>query len=122
MHDRSHSSWLIVLLASMVAITPLAIDMYLPAMPTIAGDLVTHIGSVQQTLSIYLAAFAVGMLIFGPLADTLGRRPLALGGLLGFATASLWLSWAPSIEWMLGGRALQAFFGAAVSVVVPGIV
>jgi len=120
--DSSTSVGLIILLAATIAITPLAIDMYLPAMPTIAQDLQAHIGTVQQSLSIFLAAYGAGMLLFGPLADKFGRRPLALFGISGFATASFLLVWANSIEWFLIMRALQAFCGAAATVVVPGII
>jgi DHA1 family bicyclomycin/chloramphenicol resistance-like MFS transporter len=119
---KSASPWLIILLAATVAITPLAVDMYLPAMPIIAQDLQTHIGTVQQSLSIFLAAYGFGMLLFGPLADKLGRRPLALFGIGGFAAASFFLIWANTIEAFLIGRALQAFCGAAATVIVPGII
>jgi MFS transporter, DHA1 family, multidrug resistance protein len=120
--NRSNSVWLIILLAATIAITALAIDMYLPAMPVIAQDLQAHIGTVQQSLSIFLAAYGAGMLLFGPLADKFGRRPLALFGVCGFATASFLLVWANSVEWFLIMRALQAFCGAAATVVVPGII
>ncbi len=120
--NRSTSVGLIILLAATIAITPLAIDMYLPAMPVIAQDLQAHIGTVQQSLSIFLAVYGAGMLLFGPLADKFGRRPLALFGISGFATASFLLVWANSIEWFLIMRAVQAFCGAAATVVVPGII
>lgn len=115
-------AWLIILLAAIVATTPLAIDMYLPAMPIMAEQLHTSIGMVQQSLSIFLAAYGLSMLICGPLADRFGRRPLALIGLSGFIVASVILSFMQSIEWFLFWRALQALFGAAATVVVPGIV
>lgn len=113
---------LIALFASVVAITPLAIDMYLPAMPLLSQALSTDSGAVQQSLSIFLAFYALGMLLFGPLADAVGRRPLALLGLSGFVLSSLWLSRSTDIESFLAGRALQAFFGAAATVVVPGLI
>ena len=116
------SPGLIILLAATVAITPFAVDTYLPAIPAIAQDLNAHIGTVQQSLSIFLAAYGVGMLVFGPLADKLGRRPLAIFGIAGFAIASLFLAWENSIHNFLIGRALQAFCGAAATVVVPGII
>ena len=113
---------LIALFASVVAITPLAIDMYLPAMPLLSQALATDSGAVQQSLSIFLAFYALGMLLFGPLADAVGRRPLALLGLSGFVLSSIWLSRSTDIESFLAGRALQAFFGAAATVVVPGLI
>lgn len=116
------AGWIIILLAAVVATTPLAIDMYLPAMPLMAQQLNTSIGMVQQSLSIFLAFFGISMLICGPLADSLGRRPLAIFGLTGFVLASIALSLVNSIEWFLLWRALQALCGAAATVVVPGIV
>lgn len=119
---QRESRYLILLLAAVIAITPLAVDMYLPAMPDIAISLNTHIGNVQQSLSIYLAAFACGMLLFGPLADQLGRRPLAIFGLTCFTLSSIGLVFANSIEVFLTLRTTQAFCGAAATVVVPGLV
>ncbi len=116
-------SWtVLLLLASIIAITPLAIDMYLPAMPVMAAEMNTDIGVIQQSLSIYLAAYGVGMLLFGPLADALGRRPLALGGLLFFSLASFALAFCHDAQWLLVLRAVQAFAGSAATVVVPGII
>jgi MFS transporter, DHA1 family, multidrug resistance protein len=116
------AGWIILLLAAVVATTPLAIDMYLPAMPIMALQLNTSIGMVQQSLSIFLAFFGISMLICGPLADILGRRPLAIVGLSGFVLASIALSLVSTIEWFLAWRAVQALCGAAATVVVPGIV
>lgn len=122
MQENRPSLSLIALLAAVIAITPLAIDMYLPAMQIMVSDLDTSMALVQQSLSIYLAAYAVGMLLFGPLADMLGRRPLALAGLIGFLISSVLLSVVDSIEGFLFWRAAQAFCGAAATVVIPGIV
>lgn len=119
---RESHPYLIVLLAAVIAITPLAVDMYLPAMPDIAQSLDTHIGHVQQSLSIFLAAYACGMLLFGPLADRLGRRPLAIFGLGGFTLSGIGLVFVQNIEGFLVLRTTQAFCGAAATVVVPGLV
>ncbi|MDP4982372.1 multidrug effflux MFS transporter [Pseudoalteromonas tunicata] len=113
---------LLPLLASIVAITPLAIDLYLPAMLQIANDLGTSISQVQLSLSTYLAGYALGMLFFGPLADQFGRRKLAIIGLSGFCFFTLILVFCRNIELFLLSRGLQAFFGAAATVVVPGII
>lgn len=122
MRQAEPSFWILMLLAAVVATTPLAIDMYLPAMPMMAAELDAGVTLVQQSLSIFLAAYGIGMLLFGPLADMLGRRPLAIFGLTGFILASVALSRVSSIEWFLGWRAVQALCGAAASVVVPGII
>lgn len=113
---------LLPLLASIVAITPLAIDLYLPAMLVIANDLQTTMPNVQISLSIYLAGYALGMLFFGPIADELGRRLLAKVGLSLFGISSLALAFCQNIELFWSLRAIQAFTGAAATVVVPGII
>jgi MFS transporter, DHA1 family, multidrug resistance protein len=116
------SLWLIALLAAITATTPLAIDMYLPAMQLISEDLHCHISAVQQTISIFLASYAAGLLIFGPLADKLGRKHLVLIGIAGSGIASIFIAYATRIDQFLFGRMLQAFFGAMASVVVPGVI
>ena len=113
---------LLPLLAAIIAISPLAIDMYLPAMSRIAADLGTSLPLVQQSMSLYLAGYACGMLLFGPLADKLGRRLMLRIGLSGFMLASVGLVLAPDIGSFLAARALQAFFGSAATVVVPGYI
>ncbi|MGL5410000.1 MAG: Bcr/CflA family drug resistance efflux transporter, partial [Shewanella sp.] len=66
-HQFPHLALLIPMLAAIVAITPLAIDMYLPAMATLAIHFKSDITVVQQSLSLYLGGYALGMLCFGPL-------------------------------------------------------
>lgn len=118
----SPSLRLIALFAAIIAVTPLAIDMYLPALPDIAVSLQTNDQLVQQSLSIFLAFYACGMLLFGPMADAIGRRPLAVFGLFGFTVSSMLLSQVDSASGLLAGRALQAFTGSAATVVVPGLI
>ena len=113
---------LLPLLASIVAITPLAIDLYLPAMLAISQSLNSPLEQVQVSLSSYLAGYAVGMMVFGPLADKFPRHSLALLGLFGFTLASIGLALCNDIDVFIGLRIVQAFCGAAATVVVPGVI
>ncbi|MGL5391531.1 MAG: multidrug effflux MFS transporter [Shewanella sp.] len=117
-----HLALLIPMLAAIVAITPLAIDMYLPAMATLATHFNSEITVVQQSLSIYLGGYALGMLCFGPLADRIGRRPMVIMGLTGFSLISGLIGLTQQIEVFLLLRFFQAFIGAAATVVVPGYI
>jgi DHA1 family bicyclomycin/chloramphenicol resistance-like MFS transporter len=110
------------LFAAIFAITPLAIDMYLPALLSIAKELDAPIASVQNSLSIYLAGYAIGMLIFGPMVDKFGRRIILISGLLGFIAFSFLVSNSQTIEQFLLFRFCQALSGSAATVVVPGAI
>lgn len=110
------------LMAAIAALPALGIDMYLPAMPQIAADLMTEISTVQNSLSVFLIGFAIGLLVFGPFSDRHGRRPLALFGLTGFATASLLLAFNDNAVMFLFCRVLQGFLGSAATVTVPAMI
>jgi drug resistance transporter, Bcr/CflA subfamily len=110
------------LMAGIAALPPLAIDMYLPALPQIASDLGTEISVVQNSLSVFLIGFGSGMLLFGPLSDRYGRRPLARFGLLGFALMSLLLTFSTDSTFFLGIRLLQGLLGSAATVTVPAMI
>jgi DHA1 family bicyclomycin/chloramphenicol resistance-like MFS transporter len=113
---------LLPLLASIIAISPLAIDMYLPAMPILAEQLSTDMSSVQNSLSIYLLGYALGLLFFGPLADKHNRRTLVIIGISGFTLMCFALPFATTIEQFLFFRFAQAFISSAATVVVPGTI
>ena len=110
------------LFASITAVTPLAIDMYLPAMPQIAAMLNTNIGLLQNSLSIYLFAYALGMFLFGPLADSIGRKKMLIVGLLGYCIFSLLIATSSNDQQFIVYRALQAIFGGASTLVIPGTI
>ncbi len=85
MTTRQHSSFAIVFILGLLAmLMPLSIDMYLPALPVISAQFGVPAGSAQMTLSTYILGFALGQLIYGPMADSLGRKPVILGGTLVF--------------------------------------
>ncbi|HEY7979319.1 MAG TPA: MFS transporter, partial [Rhizomicrobium sp.] len=66
---------LIVVLGALTAFGALSIDMYLPALPSIAGDFHVPIGSAEATLASFFLGFAAGQAFFGPMADRFGRKP-----------------------------------------------
>lgn len=113
---------IVLVLASLSAITPLAIDMYLPSFPAIATDLHTNIPNVEFSLSLYFFGMAMGQLLGGPISDAYGRRPMVMVGLIVFGMSSLLLCITNQIEtfWML--RALQSFGGGVATVNVSATV
>ena len=118
----SLSILLIIILGAISALTPLAIDMYVPAMPSIAADLGVSAGSVQMTLTAYTAGFAIAQLIHGPLADSYGRRPVLIIGTVLFALCAVIGALVGGIESLMYIRVLQGVAGAASAVVVQAIV
>jgi DHA1 family bicyclomycin/chloramphenicol resistance-like MFS transporter len=113
---------LILLLGSLAAMGPLAIDMYLPTMPSIAANLHTDMASVQRTLSSYFVGLAIGQLIYGTLSDRLGRKRPMLFGLTVFALASIGCALATSVHALMILRFLQALGGCAEMVISRAVV
>ena len=95
-------------LAGLSMLGYLAMDMYLPAFGTLRTDLQLSAGAVGASLSIFLAGFAVGQLLWGPLSDRLGRKPVLLAGLSMFALGCLGMLWVDSALWLLSLRFIQA--------------
>jgi MFS transporter, DHA1 family, multidrug resistance protein len=113
---------LVLVLGALVALGPLTIDMYLPALPAIVGDLATTDAAVQLTLTGTLVGLALGQLLVGPLSDTFGRRRPLLVGVAVHVVASLLCLVAPNVEVLGGLRLLQGVGAAAASVVAMAIV
>lgn len=109
---------LILLLALLTALDAMAIDMYLPGMPAIADDFGVSAGRIQQTLSVFLAGLAIGQALYGPLLDRYGRRLPLLAGVAVFVAGSVMAAVAPTVEWLLAARFVQAL-GAAAGLVTP---
>lgn len=102
---------IVLTLASLAAITPLAIDMYLPAIPTISHALNSSIPHVQLSVSLYFFGLALGQLIGGPISDAYGRRTMIIVGLSIFSISSFLLAFVSSIEFFWLFRFIQAFGG-----------
>jgi DHA1 family bicyclomycin/chloramphenicol resistance-like MFS transporter len=105
-----------------MATGPLAIDMYLPALPTLAAEFAVDAARVQHTVSAYLFGMAVGQLVFGPLADRHGRKLPLVGGLALFMAASAGCAAASSIEAFAALRVAQALGGASGMVVIRAVI
>ncbi|TPG36041.1 multidrug effflux MFS transporter [Mycolicibacterium hodleri] len=113
---------MIVILGLLVALGPLTIDMYLPALPRIAQDYAVSSSVVQLTLTGTLAGLAIGQLVIGPLSDSLGRRRPLMAGIVLHMLASLLCLFAPSILVLGIARGLQGVGAAAAMVVAIAIV
>lgn len=98
----------LVWLAGLSVLGFLATDMYLPAFADIQQDLNTSAAAVSATLSLFLAGFAVAQLVWGPLSDRYGRKPVLLSGLAIFAAGCLGMLWVQNAVWLLVLRFIQA--------------
>ncbi|WP_354691336.1 purine nucleoside transporter PunC [Phytobacter sp. RSE-02] len=98
----------LVWLAGLSVLGFLATDMYLPAFADIQQDLNTSAAAVSATLSLFLAGFAVAQLVWGPLSDRYGRKPILLSGLAIFAVGCLGMLWVQDAVWLLVLRFVQA--------------
>ena len=122
MTTRPHSSFKIVFILGLLAmLMPLSIDMYLPALPVISAQFGVPAGSAQMTLSTYILGFALGQLFYGPMADSLGRKPVILGGTLIFAAAAVACALAQSIDQLIVMRFFHGLAAAAASVVINAL-
>lgn len=100
------------MLALLTALGPLSTDLYLPSLPSIARYFGASTADTQLTLSLFLFGLAFGQVFYGPLADSFGRKPVLLGGLALFLTASIACAASTSIGMLVAARFLQAVGGA----------
>lgn len=111
-------SRLALVLGLLSCVGPFAVDLYLPALPQITASLGTTASAAQMTFTAYFLAFGLAQLIFGPMADWLGRKPPIYAGLAVFIAGSAICAMAPDINWLVFGRFVQAL-GAAAAMVIP---
>ncbi|MBA1230480.1 multidrug effflux MFS transporter [Pseudomonas viridiflava] len=112
----------ILILGALSAFGPLAIDFYLPGFPAMALYFATDEKHVQLTLAAYFLGLSLGQLAYGPMADRFGRRIPMLVGVSLFTLASVACAFAPSLEWLIGARFVQALGGCAGMVLSRAIV
>ncbi|WP_434675825.1 multidrug effflux MFS transporter [Pseudomonas sp. D3-10] len=112
----------ILILGALSAFGPLAIDFYLPAFPAMAIAFGTDEKHIQLTLAAYFLGLSLGQLAYGPVADRFGRRIPLLAGVGLFTVASLACAYAPSLEWLIGARFVQALGGCAGMVISRAVV
>ena len=97
-----------ILLTMLVGMGAISTDIYLPSLPSITEEFSSDIASVQLTLSIFMIAFAVSQLVYGPISDRFGRRPALIGGMAIYLIASLACAMAGSVETLIVARFFQA--------------
>ncbi len=108
-------AFVVLLLALLLGLQAVTTDLYLPTLPAIRSDLNASMGEIQLTLTSLLLAFGVSQLVWGPLSDRFGRRPILLWGVGAYVLASLACVAAPGIGWLIAARAVQGLaMGAAV--------
>ncbi len=113
---------LLLILGALSAIGPLAIDMYLPALPAISGEMLSTPSQVQLTLTACLIGISVGQVVAGPVSDVRGRKVPLVVGVAGFMVTSLLCAFAPSVPVLIVLRLLQGVLGGAALVIVRAMV
>lgn len=114
--------WIIFILGALCTISPFAIDMYLPAFPSIADGLDTTTAKVSLSISSYFVGFALGQILYGPLLDRFGRKLPLYVGLVLFIVCSAICIWVPDVSWLIAIRFLQALGGCVAQVAAMAMV
>ncbi len=117
-----HPALVIAFLTSLMAVGHVSNNMYTPSMPSMSEYFATDAATVQLTMSVYLVAFAVAQLVYGPLSDRFGRRPVLIAGLILYVAASAAAAFADSIGTLIVIRAFQAFGACAGPVIARAMV
>ena len=119
---RGRIALYVIVLGALVALGPFTIDLYLPAFPSVALDLLTSDAAIQLTLTATAVGFGLGQLVVGPLSDSVGRRKPLLIMTAVHVVASVGVALAPSVEWVMAGRVLQGIGAAGGGVVAMAMV
>lgn len=111
-YGRSYQLYLYVFLGALAAFPPLVTDMYLPALPAMALDFGTSPSNIQMGLAMCILGLAVGQLMFGPLSDKYGRKPVLGVAIVLFLVSTVMCIYAPAVEWFNICRFFQGLGGA----------
>jgi DHA1 family bicyclomycin/chloramphenicol resistance-like MFS transporter len=111
-----------IVLGLLSAVGPFAIDMYLPALPSIAADLRTSTAATQMTLTVFFIAFGLCQIVYGPLSDVYGRKAPLYAGLVLFTLGSIGCALAPGIGALIAFRFIQGLGAAAMAVIPRAII
>lgn len=119
MHPREF----VAFIAAVMAVNALGVDLMLPALADIGRDLAVGDANHRQwIITVYMVGFGAGQLVYGPLADRFGRRPILVGTLLGFVAASVFAATAATFPALLGARLLQGLMSASTRVLAVALV
>lgn len=116
------SRGLIALLTLLIVLGQMSTSLYTPSLPSMADALAADPSEVKLTMTVFLLAFAVAQLVYGPLADRLGRRPTLIGGLLIYVLGTLVCALAPTLLVLILGRAIQAIGACAAPAIARAVV
>jgi len=116
MRKAQNHVYLIILLAALSSLPPIATDTYIPSIKDIATAFHVSIEKIELTLSIFLIGFSIGQIFAGPISDKIGRRKSLFVGLVGFACFSFFIIFSSNVYELWTYRFFEAFFGGVVAV------
>lgn len=105
--NKAQENKMLLLLILLVAVGQMTQTIYVPAMTQIASGLMVRPGAVQAVMAAYLLTYGLSQLVYGPLSDRFGRRPMVLSGLLVFVFGCVFALLAPSLDMLVAGSAIQ---------------